>query len=233
MCNQLKVTFYKFRNFLFFYLAGILMAGMGFYSAFKLTSMVPDVNVYDAFLMCINDTSIMFIPTLITAWFLGNDFSNRTIHHEITIGYSRWSVMLVRELPVLLSGVILHFVFVFVTVFGVGCKNGFAGGLFGSRDIFWCLTIMLQVIAMQAMIAMIAFICGKATTAIAASICFIIIVCNVLRNFVSEKVYSKTVFCLAADHSGDTLITASVIAVITLVLTIAVTYLIFRRKEIK
>lgn len=231
MCNQLRVTFFKFRHFLLFYLAGILMAGFGFYSGFRLTSM--DYQVYDAFAFAIPDTSFMFIPTLITAWFLGNDFSNRTIHHEITAGYSRLSVLLVRELPVLLSGVILHFVFVFSTVFGVACKNGFSVDLFGTQDLFWCLTIMLQLIAMQTMITLITFLCAKAPAAIAVSVCFIIVACNVLRNFMSETFFTKTVFCLAADHAKETLVSAGVIAVLTSVLTIAITYLIFRRKEIK
>ena len=231
MCNQLKVTFFKFRHFWLFYIAVICMAGFGFSYRFVIAG--TGGNVYDAFMATNSDTSFMFILSLITAWFLGSDFSNRTIHHEITLGYSRWSVLLVRELPVLLSGVILHFAYVFSAVFGVACKNGFSVSLFGTQDIFWCIAIMLQLIALQSIITMITFICAKAPAAIAISVSFTIIACNVLRNFLGETFFTKTAFYLARDNANETLIPTSVVAVITLIVSIALTYLIFRKKEIK
>ncbi len=232
MCNQCKVTFFKFRHFWLFYIAILCMAGFGFsYGFVKIAGMGG--NVYDAFLATNSDTSFMFILALVTAWFLGNDFSNRTIHHEITLGYSRWSVLLVRELPVLLSGVILHFIYVFSAVFGVACKNGFMGGMFETADALWCITIMLQLLGLQSIITMITFICAKAPSAIAISVSFIIITCNVLRNFLSETFFTKTVFYFARDNRSETLIPASIVAGITLVVSIALTYLLFRKKEIK
>ena len=173
------------------------------------------------------------VLALITAWFLGSDFSNRTIHHEITLGYSRWSVLLVRELPVLLSGVILHFVYVFSVVLGVACKNGFSGAMFETADILWCITIMLQLMGLQSVITMITFICAKAPAAIAISVSFTIIACNVLRNFLGGTFFTKTVFYLARDNASATLLPTSIVAVVTLIVFITLTYMIFRRKEIK
>lgn len=232
MCNQCKVTFFKFRHFQLFYIAVLFMAGFGFsYGFIKIASMGG--SVYDAFMNTNSDTSFMFILALITAWFLGSDFSNRTIHHEITLGYSRWSVLLVRELPVMLSGVILHFVYVFSSVLGVGCKNGFSGGIFVVDDISWCITIMLQLIGFQSIITMITFICANAPAAIAISVSFTIVACNVLRNFLSGTFFTKTVFHLARDNASETLLPTSIVAVVTLVISIALTYLVFRKKEIK
>jgi len=232
MCNQCKVTFYKFRHFVLFYIAILCMVGFGFsYGFVKIAGMGG--RPYDAFLATNSDTSFMFILALITSWFLGSDFSNRTIHHEITLGYSRWSVLLVRELPVLLSGVILHFSYVLSAVFGVACKNGFSGGMFGTADILWCITIMLQLMGLQSVIAMITFICAKAPAAIAISVSFTIIACNVLRNFLGETFFTKTVFYLAKDNTSVTLLSASIVAAITLIVFIALTYLVFRKKEIK
>lgn len=232
MYNQLKVTFFKFRHFLLFYIAVICMAGFGFsYGFVKIAS--TGGNIYDAFMATNSDTSFMFIPALITAWFLGSDFSNRTIHHEITLGYSRWSVLLVRELPVLLSGVILHFAYVFSAVLGVACKNGFSGSLFGIQDVFWCITIVLQLIGLQSIITMITFSCAKAPAAISISVSFTVITCNVLRNFLGGTFFTKTVFYLARDKASETLILTSVVAVITLVVFMVLTYLVFRKKEIK
>jgi len=232
MCNQCKVTFFKFRHFVLFYIAVLCMVGFGFsYGFVKIAGMGG--STYDAFLATNCDTSFMFILALITAWFLGSDFSNRTIHHEITLGYSRWSVLLVRELPVLLSGVILHFAYVFSAVLGVACKNGFSGAVFETADILWCITIMLQLMGLQSVITMITFICAKAPAAIAISVSFTIIACNVLRNFLGGTFFTKTVFYLARDNASATLLPTSIVAVITLIGFIALTYMVFRRKEIK
>ena len=93
MCNQLKVEFFKFRHFILFYLGVILMAGAGgAYGFLKF----PNADIYDGFTATLSDVSFMFVTALVSAWFVGNDFSNRTIHNEITTGYSRLSVLFVR-----------------------------------------------------------------------------------------------------------------------------------------
>lgn len=101
----------------------------------------------------LKDTSMMFVPVLLSAGFVGNDFSNRTIHNEITIGYSRLSALLVRELPAFLSAVILHFTFAVGTAVGLGVKVGFSFELFQIQDLVWCFTVMLQLMAMQSIAA--------------------------------------------------------------------------------
>lgn len=232
MCNQFKIIFFKFRHFLVFYIAVLCMAGIGFWAGFvKVAGMGG--SAYFAFKDSVCDTSLTFILAVIAAWFLGNDFSNRTIHHEITLGYSRWSVLLVRELPVMLSSVVLHFIYVVFIVFGTACKMGFSISVFKAGDIFWCVTVMIQLIALQSIITLITFICGKAPAAIATSVCFTIISCNALRNFFYGTFFEKTVFCFARDNSSETLIQTSIVGVITLVATIALTYLVFRKREIK
>lgn len=81
MCNQLRVEFFKLRHFWLFYLAVIGMSAAGFsYGYIKLTSV--GYGVYDAFTETNCDTSFVFIHALVSAWFIGSDFSNRTIHHE-------------------------------------------------------------------------------------------------------------------------------------------------------
>lgn len=232
MCNQCKVSFYKFWHFLIFYIAILCVAGLGFYYGFdKIAGFGEGVDF--AFNDTICDTSMMFILALIPSWFIGSDFSNRTIHHEITSGYSRWSVLLVRELPVILAGIIFHAVYMISTILGVACKNGFSNHIFeNSNNLLWCVTVMLQLIGLQSVITLITFICSKASAAIAASVSFVVISCNVLRNFLGGTFFEKTVFCFAKNNASETLISASVIAVITLVVSIALTYLVFRRKEI-
>jgi ABC-type transport system involved in multi-copper enzyme maturation permease subunit len=208
------------------------MAGFGFYYGYvKLAPL--NYNTYDTFAYTINDTSLIFIISLVTAWFIGNDFSNRTIQHEITLGYSRFSILLIRTLPVTLSAIIIHFTFVFTTMFAVICKNGHTGDFLKSQDVFWCITVSLQLIGLQSIITMITFISAKATSAISIAVTFTIIACNVMRNFADNTVFTKTVFFFAKDNKSETLLSTSIVAVITLILSITITYLLFRKKEIK
>lgn len=232
MCNQIKVQFFKLRHFMLFYLALICMAGFGFsYGFVKIASIGGEV--YDAFATTLCDASFMFVSALVGAWFIGSDFSNRTIHHEIALGYSRWSVLLVRELPVLLSGVLMHLVYTLSAVLGTGLKGGFSFDSFSTHDIFWCLTVVLQLIALQSIIALISFICAKAPAAITASVSVIIVMCNILRNFLGNTFYNRTVFYLAPDNETKTLVTSCIVAFIILALSLAATHLIFSKKDIK
>lgn len=231
MCNQLKVEFFKLRHFGIFYIVAVCMAGFGLLHGIKLARLGFDI--YYAFTAANCDTSFLFLLALVSAWFIGGDFSSRTIHHEITLGYSRWSVLAVRELPVYMAAIMLHFKYIIFTMLGVAIKTGFSGGMFGIQDLFWCITILLQLISLQSIIVFISFICAKASAAIAASICFIFIMCNVLRNFLEEEIFTRSVFCLAQDSTFENLIYTSVVAVLTLAVTVFLTNLVFRKKEIK
>lgn len=230
MCNQLKVEFLKFRRFALFYFGILLMMGLGgAYGFLKF----PDRTIYDAFGATLGDTSFMFVSALVSAWFVGNDFSNRTIHDEITTGCSRWSVLFVRELPAFLSVVMLHFTYVVSTVIGLGIQNGFSFEAFQIQDLYWCITVMLQLIAMQSVIVLITFICAKAAAAIAVSVCFMFFMCNILRNFLEVKAYTMSCFCLVREHSYEMLIPAGIIAVLTTVVFVIMTWLVFRKREIQ
>ena len=232
MCNQCRVEFFKLRHFPLFYITIVCLAGMGFFYGFMKVAEIGG-DAYYVFRDALSDASLMFVLSLMTSWFVGSDFSNRTIHHEITLGYSRWSVLLVRELPVMLSGVIFHLTYVFSAMIGVMCKNGFSGEMFGLADVFWCGAVILQLLGLQSIIILITFICAKAPVAMAVSVSFTIIMCNILRNYMEGTFFTKTVFYLARDNSGATLLSTSIVAVVTLALSIALTYLAFRRKEIK
>ena len=230
MCNQLKVEFFKFRRFELFYLGILLMFGVGCaYGFFKF----PGGSMYDGFAATMGDVSFLFVSALISSWFVGNDFSNRTIHNEITTGYSRLSVLLVRELPAVLSAVMLHFTYVVSTMIGLGVKRGFSLEVFQIQDLYWCITVMLQLIAMQSIVVLITFLCAKAAAAIAASVCVIFLTCNIVRNFLEVKAYTMSCFCLAQTHSNETLLPTGIIAILTILITVIITWFIFRKREVK
>lgn len=232
MCNQLKVACFKLRHFWLLTLALPGMVGIGFsYGYIKLADVGYDI--YDAFRETCSDTSFAFLLVLVSAWFIGSDFSNRTIHHEITLGYGRWSILLIRELCAYLSAAVLHVAYVVFTMLGTGSITGFSGRGFGPQDVLWCIVILLQLAALQSITVLITFVCAKAAAAIAASVCFAFITCNLLRNYFDGPVFTKSCFCFARNHDYETLIPAGIAAVLTWMAVSALTYVIFRRREIK
>ena len=230
MCNQLKVEFFKLRHFWLFYIIVVCMAALGFVYGYKIQSM--GFSVYDAFTSANCDTSFMFLLAMVSAWFIGNDFSSRTIHHEITLGYSRWSVIVVREFSVYLSACILHFMYVVFSILGAGCRAGFSESIFEMQDLFWCAIVLLQLMALQSIVSLISFLCAKATAAIALSVCFIFITCNIFRNFFDGGIFTKSCFCLVQNNTYGTLFPAGIAAILTVAVMLLLTYVIFRKKEI-
>ena len=233
MRNQLSVSFFKIRHSWFIYFAVVGMASLAVYYGYcKLAGL--GFGLYEAFTDTICDTSLMFLLALVSAWFIGNDFSNRTIHHEITLGYSRLSILVVRELAAYLFAVVLHFTYI-ITMLGLGIKTGVFTCVFEKQDLFWCLAVSIQLIAMQSMIVFITILCAKATSAIAASVLFMIITCNLLRNFVVDEgaIFTKSVFCLAYNNTSENLSQISLVAVLTWLIVLVLTYVVFRKKDIE
>jgi SNF family Na+-dependent transporter len=106
MYNQLIIEKYKAKRFIIMYLAAVVLAAAGFFLGFlKLPEHLDTATVF-SFSIC--DTSFMFIISLVTAWFVGNDFLNRTIHNEIKVGYSRFSVFITRTITAVIMAVLLH-----------------------------------------------------------------------------------------------------------------------------
>lgn len=234
MRNQLSVSFFKIRHSWFIYFAVVGMASLAVYYGYcKLAGL--GFGLYEAFTDTICDTSLMFLLALVSAWFIGNDFSNRTIHHEITLGYSRLSILVVRELAAYLFAVVLHFTYIIFTMLGLGIKTGVFTCVFEKQDLFWCLAVSIQLIAMQSMIVLITILCAKATSAIAASVLFMIITCNLLRNFVVDEgaIFTKSVFCLAYNNTSENLSQISLVAVLTWLIVLVLTYVVFRKKDIE
>ena len=93
MINLLKVEFYKLKKFpfgyvvlLFFLVIGIIGGGYKFPYVFENTAAIFASNVCD--------TSLVFTISLAAAFFMGKDFSGRTIDNVIKLSYSRFQILL-------------------------------------------------------------------------------------------------------------------------------------------
>lgn len=233
MKNQFTVAFFKLRRFLLMYFAIIILAIFGALWGYQHLAALEGYNsLYGAFLASNSDTSCIFLLSLVSAWFIGSDFGNRTIQHEIKFGYSRACVVLVRAAAVFGLAVLLHFCYIAGTMFGTGIRAGFSWEGFGGRDILWCAVIALQLVAFQSIIVWIVFLIRKFAAAITISVCFAIISCNMIRTYTDAELFRISVFCLVQDSSDKTLLSAGIFAAAVLAVMSVATYFTFRRAEV-
>ena len=231
MINQLKVESIKLRRFWLLYIASALCAVMGFLFGFLKFSSAN--TLYDTFAAVVGDTSFMFIISLVIAWFIGNDFSTRTVHNEIKIGCSRLSVLLSKSFAAFPAAIIIHFSYVLAVLVGFCLKNGFDTSLFTVRNLMWTLVVALQIIALQSLTALIVFVLKRAAAAIAASVCIAVVMCNVLRNFFGSELFSLSCFCMAQKNDNRTLVLSALYALALCIFFLGISYALFRKAAVK
>ena len=231
MFNQLKTERFKAVRFWLAYLAAGVLAAAGFFLGFL--KLHDSLNTAKVFSFSICDTSFMFIISLVAAWFAGNDFMNRTVHNEIKIGYSRFSVVITRTVITVVMSVLLHMIYVIATILGFAVKYGFDSSIFTLRDFAWLFVVLIQICANISIVMLIVFSLKKVTSAIAVTVVFSFVSCNILRNFISESVFRLTCFSLAQTSDTQTLVMSAIWAVMVIIAAFTATQFIFRRSEIK
>ena len=161
MRNQLMIEKYKAQRFVIMYLAAAVLSAAGFFLG--LLKLPENLDTATVFSFSICDTSFMFIVSLVAAWFAGNDFQTRTIHNEIKVGYSRFSVFMARTIVTVIMAVLLHLTYVFATVLGFSVKYRFDSSIFSLTDFVWLLVVMLQICANTCIVMFIVFALKKVT----------------------------------------------------------------------
>lgn len=231
MHNQLMIEKYKAKRFIIMYLAAAVLAAAGFFLG--LLKLPENLDTAKVFSLSICDTSFMFLILLVAAWFAGNDFQNRTIHNEIKVGYSRFSVLMARIITTVIMAVILHLTYVFATVLGFAVKYRFDSSIFSVTDFVWMLVVMLQICANICIVMFIVFALRKVTSGIAVTVVFSFVSCNILRNFIRDSVFRLTCFSLAQTNDSRTLALSAVLATAVIVISLTAAHFIFRKAEIK
>lgn len=231
MHNQLIIEAYKAKRFVILYLAAAVLAAAGFFLG--LLKLPESMDTASVFSLSICDTSFMFIVSLVTAWFAGNDFLNRTIQNEIKTGYSRFSVFMVRTVTAVIMAVLLHLTFVFATVLGFAVKYRFDSSIFSVTNFAWLLVVMLQICANICIVMFIVFSLRKVTSGIAVTVVFSFVACNILRNFISDSFFRLTCFSLAQTSDSETLALSAALAAAVIAVSLTATHFVFRKAEIE
>lgn len=231
MYNQLKTERFKAVRFRLVYLAAAVLAASGFFLG--LLKLPDSLNTAKVYSLSICDTSFMFIIALVAAWFAGNDFLNRTIHNEIKIGYSRFSVIVTRTVTAAQMSALLHMTYVIAAVLGFSVKWGFDSSIFTLTNLMWLFVVLIQICANISIVMFIVFVLKKVTSAIAVTVVFSVVSCNVLRNFISESFFRLTCFSLAQTSDTKTLVLSGIFAITVIIAALTAAHLVFRRAEIK
>lgn len=191
------------------------------------------LTMHDGFAEGIQDCSFSFMYGMIIAWFVGIDFTNRTIHKAIVTGSSRWKIVVAKLISTSLVVMIIHFVSAALEMLIYGKKFGYSFEAFSVKDLAWLAVIVLQLIAYNAFYELITVICGNVYIALFACTTTAAVSGNVLRNYLGGNfIYEHSFFCLAKSSSASDLIPCALCAIIMSVLFLAASCLIFRKRDV-
>lgn len=232
MFNLLKVEFYKLKEFRLGYIAILFMIAVGYIYGDnrignKVFEMTDDTTI--AFSHVVSDSSFEFIIAIVTALFMGKDFSNRTICNEIKLGHSRFNILFSRTVVVFVFAVLLHVVYIISTIVGFSVVRGFDTSIFSSENALWLLTVLLQLVAVISGVVLISFITKKVSEATVLSALYAVICCNVLRNFVSPT----ACFYFVQNTNPENMGSAIVSALITVIVFLTIAAVAFNKAEVK
>lgn len=236
MFNLLKVEFYKLKKFQIGYIAMLFMVVIGYlYGDNRIGNKVFEMtdNTAIAFSHVVSDNSFVFLISIVTALFMGKDFSNRTICNEIKLGHSRFHILFSRTVIVCIFAVLLHVIYIISTIFGFSVVRGFDTSLFCTDNALWLLTILIQLVAITSGVVLISFMAKKVSEAIALSALYSVICCNILRNFISAKIYTLSCFYFVQNNSSENLVSATISALVTMIVFWAIATITFNKAELK
>jgi len=238
MSNQIRVGMVRIGRSVFLYLT---IAGFITFAVMYCVKMIQDRVFFtgeEALMGTFADTSLLFIVSTFTSHIIGSDFTNRTVDNEIRIGYSRLSVVLSRAAVVLPLTFAPYLAYCLCCAAAMSAVNGF-GTVFTAADILVRLLLFfLQVASIQSFTLFIMFACKKASLGMLLNICFAVLTCNLLRNFLdSNAIFNLTSF--GRIMMNDRVMTVRelsvsfVSAAVTLAVMVTATWLVFRRTELK
>lgn len=236
MFNLLKVEFYKLKKFQIGYIAVLFMAVMGFFYGKSImggAAFETGDNTAVIFSYLVSDTSLVFLISIVAALFMGKDFSNRTIGNEIKLGHSRFHILLSRTVMVCILAVLLHVTYIVSTILGFSAVRGFDTSLFSRENALWLLTVLIQLMAVTSGVVLISFIAKKASEAIVLSALYTAICCNILRNFVSAKIFTMSCFYFVQNNNSENLVSAIISALVTMVVFLMTAAIIFNKADVK
>ncbi|MBP3235226.1 MAG: hypothetical protein J6M65_12505 [Eubacterium sp.] len=238
MLNQLKIDSYKMKRFIPFYIC------IGIMIVLTIDGMVTGLkqsyidfwhvgNMHDGFIDSVQDCSFSFLYGMLISWYVGIDFTNRTLHRAIVTGNKRWTMVVSRIMAVSVLTFIIHVFLIISQIATFGKTFGYSFEGFGPRDLVWLGVVALQILAFSSFYVLISVICGNVYSGIFTCVIISTVAGNVLRNvFGGNYIYEHSFFCFAKSAAASDLIPCSICAIIFAVIITVVTIIIFNKKDV-
>ena len=244
MRNQMRTTFINVVSSKFYFLA---FAVMGVFSAMNIIKQIlidgTTSTGSEVFVQTLEDSSLLFALSVFVGCIIGSEFTNRTIDNEVRTGYSRFSVLISRAIVILPLSVVPYYLHVAMSTVSVVIVNGFGSSMSAVDMLIRFAVFSLQVMSIQGVTLLIMFACKKPFSGIIICFAVTLITCNILRGFWPDDggIFKYTNYYRISMTEQLDINTLSVqdnwisfaVAIIALASTVCVTYIVFRRSELK
>jgi ABC-type transport system involved in multi-copper enzyme maturation permease subunit len=250
MIQLIKVEIYKLKHSRGFKVLMGLSAFLGVFGVIAATAMGEGVNLsgHDTFYKQFGDLkSLTFVLIgVFSGLFIGEDFANRTLQSQISLGYSRFLIIFSKTMVYMMGVFALIFIEVFVASMGTSWINGFGVPITMSLvlEMLRALLAFSFLMCSSAVICVAtAFIIKNKGTMIAINMLLLVIIDGILVLLASQFVffqglYENSTFYLVLNVAGmdianTVLINALLVAFVSMVGYFSLAYLFFRRGELK
>ena len=237
MFNLLKIENFKLRRFIPFYVSLAFFVALEIYGMIDggLSQMYFNYfhNMHDGFAEGVQDCSLSFLYGMLIAWFVGIDFSQRTVHIALVTGNKRLNVVISKLIASTIITTVFHICLIISDLIIFGRAYGFSLEGFCSRDLLWFGVILLQFIAYNSFFVLVTFVCGNVYSATIISVIVASVGGNILRNFLGGNfIYEHSFFCFAKSSQNSDLIPCALCAIMFIVIFVTATVAVFKKKDV-
>lgn len=238
MLNVFKVERYKMKKFTPFHVCIIVMIILIIDMIRKgLNQEAIDYwghsCMHDGFIDSVQDCSFAFLFGMLISWYVGIDFTNRTIHRHIVTGVKRWKIVLSEIIATSVLTTIFHLVLVIGTMLQYGRQFGFSTEGFGMSDLAWLGVVLLQFVAYNSFFVLVAFLCENVFASTIIGVVVSTLGGNILRNYLKGNyIYEHSFFCFAKSATSSDLIPCAICAIITFAVLFGINVFVFNKRDI-
>lgn len=250
MFNLIRLEFYKLRRQWLFKLLLLAVIAISAFSAFSEMQIMAGAGILGSgkigFANAFKDMFMLFISGIFAAFYIGSDFSNKTISAQLAQGHSRLSVILAKTLVFFMGTSLIMLLYPLT----VAIIHTFAYG-WGEPFTVVSLLYILRVAALGAMLNMgttsffvlFAFWCRDIPKTICACFAFPILISAISATLgkaipLIQRILGFTTLAQLSHITKEmilpsTVVTALLSAAITVIIAISFSYLLFAKAEIK
>jgi ABC-type transport system involved in multi-copper enzyme maturation permease subunit len=250
MIQLIKIELFKLKHSRGFKVLIGLSALLGVFGIIAATATGQGVNLsgHDTFYKQFGDLKslIYVLIGVFSGLFIGEDFANRTIQSQISLGYSRFLIIFSKTMVYMMGIFAIIFIEIFIASLGTSWINGFGVPITLSL-ILQMLKALLAFSFLMWSSAVIcvatAFIIKNKGTMIAINMLLLVIIDGIFVLLASqfvffESLYEKSSFYQVLNVAGPSissaiLINALFVAFVSMVVYFSLAYLFFRRGELK